>query len=86
MTPDAYERGYYEKLYARCATGSPRISRSARPYYSNAVIPEGDSWSLSLCGEQEVAGGHGLGHVDQLAARSPGVERSSSNASRSSIP
>ena len=40
VTPAAYERGYYPKLYPRCGTGSaPRFPFTAA-YYSNTEIPE----------------------------------------------
>jgi hypothetical protein len=40
VTPDAYQRGYYAKLYAALRTWSGAAFPFRRPYYSNREIPE----------------------------------------------
>jgi hypothetical protein len=40
VTPDAYDRGYYEKLYAALRTWTTKVFPFKRPYFSNAVIPD----------------------------------------------
>jgi hypothetical protein len=39
VTPDAYERGYYAKLYAALQHWLPTEFPFIHPYYSNAAIP-----------------------------------------------
>ena len=42
VTPDAYERGHYEKLYRALRHWLAEEVPFAAPYYSNAVIPRDD--------------------------------------------
>jgi hypothetical protein len=39
VTPDAYERGYYTKLYAALRHWTDTVFPFPKPYYSNAEIP-----------------------------------------------
>jgi hypothetical protein len=39
VTPDAYERGYYEKVYVALQAWIDTEFPFARPYYSNVAIP-----------------------------------------------
>ncbi|MEV6843029.1 GNAT family N-acetyltransferase [Actinoplanes sp. NPDC051411] len=40
VTPDAYARGYYEKLYAALRTWTTKDFPFKHPYFSNAAIPD----------------------------------------------
>lgn len=42
VTPDAYQRGYYAKLYAALQHWAETMFPFWRPYYSNAEIPSDD--------------------------------------------
>jgi hypothetical protein len=41
VTPDAYDRGYYTKLYAALRSWIADAFPFERPYYSNVEIPDG---------------------------------------------
>jgi hypothetical protein len=41
VTPDAYERGYYSKLYRALRHWVAQAFPFRAPYYSNAEIPSG---------------------------------------------
>jgi hypothetical protein len=41
VTPDAYQRGYYAKLYAALRSWSGEAFPFRQPYYSNQEIPDG---------------------------------------------